>query len=226
MRLQLLKPLPARPRPLRSSWASSTSRRTPSPTEGSSVESPVSACTGAGTRRGGCGHRRRGRRVHAARRGSRSTTSEELRRVIPVIERLAARSPFRCPSTPANPRSCAARSAAGASLVNDVRRCTAPGALAAVADKRRGSLPDAHAGRAPHDAGRAALRRCRRRGARLPEGACCCLRARRHSSLAPRGRSRFRLRQVPRTQPRTPARAARARIRRTAGARRPLAQDA
>ncbi len=50
---------------------------------------------------------------------------------------------------------------AGAGLLNDVRALTRDGALAAAAEYWSTHLPDAHARRAGHHAGRAALCRCR-----------------------------------------------------------------
>ena len=49
--------------------------------------------------------------------------------------------------------------AAGADIINDVRALAEPGALATAAEHARRRLPHAHAGRAAHHAGRAALRR-------------------------------------------------------------------
>ncbi len=78
---------------------------------------------------------------------------EELRRVLPVIER-AARAPRRpsSRSTPASPRSCARPPPPAPGFINDVRALRAPGALEAAADERLRGVPDAHAGRAAHHA--------------------------------------------------------------------------
>ena len=105
-------------------------------------------------------------------RRSRCALDEELRRVMPVIERLApaARSPLSIDTS--RPRSRARRSGRGASFVNDVtalRGDPDDGRRGRRVGRRR--LPDAHAGRAAHDAGRSALRRRRVRGEGLPRGA-------------------------------------------------------
>jgi dihydropteroate synthase len=60
-------------------------------------------------------------------------TDEELRRVIPVIERLAATLPVPVSVDTRNPEVMRQALRAGASMVNDVAAFTAPGALAAVA---------------------------------------------------------------------------------------------
>jgi dihydropteroate synthase len=61
------------------------------------------------------------------------STVEELERVIPVIERLAARIAVPISVDTSKPEVMRAATAAGASLVNDVRALREPGALAAVA---------------------------------------------------------------------------------------------
>ena len=94
---------------------------------------------------------------------------EELRRVVPVLERLEG-----VPVSIDTAKSEVARRALelGAELVNDVTALRGDPELAGVvADARRVPLPDAHAGRAAHDAGRPALRRRRRRGGGVPRGA-------------------------------------------------------
>jgi dihydropteroate synthase len=60
-------------------------------------------------------------------------TDEELRRVIPVIGRLAAALPVPVSVDTRNPEVMRQALAAGATMVNDVAAFTAPGALAAVA---------------------------------------------------------------------------------------------
>ena len=116
---------------------------------------------GAADARRGRGDRRRRRRVDAARlrRASRSTRS--------CAGSCRCSSGSRaCPSrsTRRRPRSRAARSRLGAELVNDVTALRGDPELAGVVAERGAlSLPDAHAGRAAHDAGRSALRRRRRR---------------------------------------------------------------
>lgn len=62
------------------------------------------------------------------------TADEELRRVIPVIERLAGTLPVPVSVDTRKPEVMRAAIAAGASMVNDVGALTAPGALDAVAD--------------------------------------------------------------------------------------------
>ena len=114
--------------------------------------------------RGGRRHHRCGRRVHAARcrrRLARRRTGARHPRHRSAAARIR-RSSSR--STPASPKSCARRCDAGADIINDVRALAAPGALAAAASTRRRRLPHAHAGRAAHHAGRAALRRRGGRG--------------------------------------------------------------
>ena len=89
---------------------------------------------------------------------------EELRRVIPVLERLEG-----LPVSIDTAKSEVARRALelGAELVNDVTALRGDPELAGVvADGKRLPLPDAHAGGAADDAGRPALRR--RRRARSP----------------------------------------------------------
>ena len=61
------------------------------------------------------------------------TGEEELRRVLPVIERLAARLPVLLSVDTSNPEVMRRASAAGAHLVNDVRALRSPGALETVA---------------------------------------------------------------------------------------------
>ena len=75
-------------------------------------------------------------------------------------------------STPPRAGSRPAALAAGATLVNDVTAFRAIREIAdVVAQRRRRLLPDAHARRPPHDAGRPALRRRRDRGQGVPRGA-------------------------------------------------------
>jgi dihydropteroate synthase len=59
---------------------------------------------------------------------------EELERVLPVIEQLAARLPVPISVDTSKPEVMRAAVAAGASLINDVRALEAPGALEAAAD--------------------------------------------------------------------------------------------
>jgi dihydropteroate synthase len=58
---------------------------------------------------------------------------EEIRRVVPVIERIRARSPVLISIDTSEPRVIEAAVSAGASLVNDVRGLRRPGALSAAA---------------------------------------------------------------------------------------------
>ncbi|HEY4880739.1 MAG TPA: dihydropteroate synthase [Steroidobacteraceae bacterium] len=63
---------------------------------------------------------------------------EELRRVLPVLERVAARLPVLLSVDTSNPEVIRRASAAGAHLVNDVRALRSPGALEAVAGSALG----------------------------------------------------------------------------------------
>jgi dihydropteroate synthase len=60
-------------------------------------------------------------------------SEEELRRVLPVVERVAARLPVLISVDTSNPELMRRASAAGAHLINDVRALRCPGALEAVA---------------------------------------------------------------------------------------------
>ena len=62
------------------------------------------------------------------------STAEELRRVVPVVEELAARTSVPVSVDTSRPEVMRAAVAAGAAMVNDVRALTRPGALAAVAE--------------------------------------------------------------------------------------------
>ena len=107
---------------------------------------------GESTRPGAQAGRRRGR---TAPRRARDRSARGTRRA------------FRSRSTPASRRSCGGRRA-GAGLINDVRALREPGALEAAAGSRLRRVPDAHAGRAAHHAGRPALWRCRDGGRGIP----------------------------------------------------------
>ena len=61
------------------------------------------------------------------------TSEEELHRVLPVVERVAARLPLLVSVDTSNPEIMRRAGAAGAHLVNDVRALRSPGALATVA---------------------------------------------------------------------------------------------
>ena len=108
-------------------------------------------------------------------RGAGARARRSCARVLPVIEGLAPARRRRRRSRSTPPRRAVARAAldAGRELVNDVTRAARrPGDGRAGRRARRRLLPDAHAGRAAHDAGgRAALRRRRRRGQGVPRGA-------------------------------------------------------
>ena len=82
---------------------------------------------------------------------------EELARVIPVIEALRRESAVFISVDTSKPEVMRAACAAGADIINDVRALTEPGALAAAAGTRGRRLPHAHARRAAHHAGSAAL---------------------------------------------------------------------
>jgi dihydropteroate synthase len=60
-------------------------------------------------------------------------TDEELRRVLPVLERIAARVPVLISVDTSNPEIMRRAAAAGAHMINDVRALRAPGALQAAA---------------------------------------------------------------------------------------------
>jgi dihydropteroate synthase len=60
-------------------------------------------------------------------------SEEELRRVLPVVERVAARLPILLSVDTSNPEVMRRASAAGAHLINDVRALRAPGAIEAAA---------------------------------------------------------------------------------------------
>ena len=106
---------------------------------------------------------------------------------MPVIERLArGRGPALDRHVEGGGRAGGARRR-GASFVNDVTALRGdPGDGGGGRRVRRGRLPDAHAGRAAHDAGRPALRRRRLRGEGVPRGAA---RVRRRLRASPRSGS-------------------------------------
>ena len=116
-------PLPQRPAPMHLqcgryrielgrpwSWVCSTSRRIPFPTAGTSSNRPRRAIAHAQlmARRAQRSSTSAANRRGPARRRSRS--SEELRRVMPVVERACAAPPSRCRSIRASQKSCARRS--------------------------------------------------------------------------------------------------------------------
>ena len=153
------------------SWASSTSRPTRSPTAGEwfAFDRAVDHARSLVAR--GRRHRRHRRRVDAPARRSgrrrRGAAPRGPRRRTPCAARAR-----RSASTPRSSTVAEAAVDAGATL-RQRRHRLPPGARAG---RLRGRsrlrlLPDAHAGRAAHDAGRPALRRRRRRRPRLPRGA-------------------------------------------------------
>ena len=76
---------------------------------------------------------------------------EEIRRVVPLLEALAASAVPLSVDT-SKPEVMRAALAAGAAIINDVRALQWPGALEAVADSELRASADAHAGHAAHDA--------------------------------------------------------------------------
>jgi dihydropteroate synthase len=109
----------------------------------------------------------------STRPGSVGVDAEaELRRVLPVIEGIRARGSTRgSPSTPRRPRSRPPRLDAGADYVNDVTALRGDPELAALVADRAPTCVSCTCSAPPHDAGRPALRRRRRRGQGLPRGA-------------------------------------------------------
>jgi dihydropteroate synthase len=67
------------------------------------------------------------------------SSDEELRRVLPVLERLAGRLPVLLSVDTSNPELIRRASAAGAHLINDVRALRRPGALEALAGSKLGA---------------------------------------------------------------------------------------
>jgi dihydropteroate synthase len=66
------------------------------------------------------------------------SSEEELRRVLPVVERIAAQLPILISIDTSNPELMRRATAVGAHLINDVRALRAPGALQAVAGSELG----------------------------------------------------------------------------------------
>ena len=119
---------------------------------------------------------------------------DELARVVPVIAALAGDGALVSVDT-MKPGVMRAAIDAGAAMVNDVRALRRRGCAGRGRGLRRRRVPDAHAGRSAHDAGRAGVRRRRRRGARVPARARRRRAGRGHRARAHRRRSRLRLRQ-------------------------------
>ncbi|HXR18736.1 MAG TPA: dihydropteroate synthase [Steroidobacteraceae bacterium] len=65
-------------------------------------------------------------------------SEEELRRVLPIVERLAVRLPLLISVDTSNPHLIRRAAAAGAHMINDVRALRVPGALEAAAEGRLG----------------------------------------------------------------------------------------
>ena len=148
---------------------------------------------------------------------------EELRRVIPVLERLEG-----LPVSIDTAKSEVARRALalGAELVNDVTALRGdPDLAGVVADGERLPVPDAHARRAADDAGRPALRRRRRGGRRLSRGAAGLRRLGRDPGGARLPRPGHRLRQDRGPELRADPAARRPARARPPRARRALAQE-
>ena len=118
-------------------------------------------------------HHRHRRRVDAARAPSRCRPDEELRRVLPVVERLAAAAcTSRSRSTPTRRVVAREALARGATIVNDISGLQYDPALAqVVAETRRGARPDAHARPlARHVSARRSTRTCAAEVARRARG--------------------------------------------------------
>ena len=93
---------------------------------------------------------------------------EEIRRVVPVIEALAARTTSPDLGRHQQARGHARRGARRREHDQRRARAARAGRARGCSRTRGGDLPDAHAGRAANHAGRSALRRRRRGSARLP----------------------------------------------------------
>ena len=151
------------------------------------------------------------------------SAEEELARIEPVLADLAG-----APVSVDTSKAEVARRALelGVELVNDVTALRSDPELAGVvAGRGLLSLPDAHAGRAAHDAGESRLRRRRLGREAVPDGATrvCGRPGRAGGARLPR--SGNRLRQDGRPQLRAAAAVGRARRDRAAAARRRLAQE-
>ena len=98
---------------------------------------------GAADARGGGRSARCGRAEHAARRRA-GPAEEELRRVVPVIERLPPRCRCRSRWTPTGPRWPTRRCAAGAHIVNDITGFREDPAILAVAARHGAAVIAMH----------------------------------------------------------------------------------
>ena len=155
--------------------------------------------------RGGRRHPRRRRRVDAARARSRSPADEELRRVLPVIERLAATRGVPSRSTPTRRSSRARRSraarrssttSAGCSTIRSWRRSSRRRGAALVLMHNRGRSRD--------DVPRGGLRR--RGRPRSPRSCEAAIDARGRRRRQPRGHHRRSRASASRSAPSTPTR--------------------
>ena len=134
---------------------------------------------------------------HPPRRRAGAARSEELARVIPVIEALRAEG-FTPPISIDTRKAAVARAAfgAGADLFNDVSALDPrPGEPRPRRRLGQTRLPDARPGRPAHDAGRPRLRRRAARRRRLPRGPRRRRRGRRHPARPHPRRPGHRLRQ-------------------------------
>ena len=145
--------------------------------------------------------------------------AEELRARVPVIAGIRARDAnVRISIDTSKAVVAAAALDAGADYVNDVTALRGdPDMAALVAERRRRRLPHAHARHAAHDAGRTRATTTSSPTSALPRASAWTPPSRRgHRARAHRGRSRHRLRQDGRAQPRAARAARRARRARAA----------
>ncbi len=143
---------------------------------------------------------------------SRCRACEELRRVLPVVEGIVAGDRIAHPPAGLDRHVeglGGARLYRGRRDAGQRRKCPArrPGDGGARRGERGGVLPDAHARRAAHDAGRPSLRRRRGRRAGVPGGADGLRRGRGRARGADHARPGDRVRQDARAQPCAAARA-------------------
>ena len=185
-----------------SSWASSTRRRTRSPTAATTRALEARVAHGAAL----LAARARTCSTSAASRRAATVppvaVGEEIARVVPLIERLAARTGALVSVDTYKPEVAEAAIAAGAALVNDVSGLRDPAVADVCARDRRGARAHAHArGAEGHAARSRALRRRRRRRRRVParaDGRRAVARASRRSrSCSTRGRTSPRRRRRP-----------------------------
>ena len=98
------------------------------------------------------------------------SVEEELRRVIPVVERLARGGHAVVSVDTSTPEVILAATAAGATLINDVRGLQRPGALEAAAASRMRGVRHAHAGRTADHAAATRIHGRRGRGEAFSAG--------------------------------------------------------